>query len=693
MPTPSRRKAAERPVAPEDLLQYQLVSDPQISPDGSLVLFTRKHVGTKNEYVTNLWLVAADGQSPPRQFTSGGKDGHGRWSPDGKWIAFISRRDKSKPQIYVMEAAGGEATALTKLPEGSLREFRWSPDGTKLAAAFRETEAVWTEAAKKEREEKGLSIPARVIDDVFYRFDGDGYFNAQRFALYRIDAMSGAHKCIFDKDRLGEFTFDWSPDSTQVAVAANPDPDAPMKPWEDKLFRIDVETGKVHKVPHLPLGTKTCVRWSPDGKWLAYVGREGIQDVWGVGNQRLYVCDPETGHPRDLTGDDDYCLTAVTLSDSREAVFNANVVWSRDSRRLFTTLGWHGETHIASVPIGGGNFTRHTQGERNYDLGNFSSDGTSVALAFSTQLELGEVAVGEFGANAPPAKKSTATNVSPLEVTRLTHFNRPFLEQLSLSPVECHWLKSPSGTKVQTWVMKPPGFKSGKKYPAVLEIHGGPHTQYGLSYFHEFQTLASAGYVVVFSNPRGSKGYGEAHTAAIKGNWGNADWEDIQTVITFMQSQSYIDPKRMGVMGGSYGGYMTNWVIGHTDVFAGAITDRCVSNLVSMSGSSDIPLVPDHYWPGNAWDKPEALWAQSPLKYFGNVTTPTMVIHSEGDLRCNVEQGEQVFATLKLRGIPSRFVRYPSTTSHGLSRSGPPDLRIHRLQQILKWWEEHLSSK
>jgi len=202
--------------------------------------------------------------------------------------------------------------------------------------------------------------------------------------------------------------------------------------------------------------------------------------------------------------------------------------------------------------------------------------------------------------------------------------------------------------------------------------------------------LAAAGYVVVYSNPRGSKGYGDAHCAAIKGNWGQADWRDMQAVIAFMKALPFVDTARMGVMGGSYGGYMTNWIIAHTDEFAAAITDRCVSNLVSMVGSSDLPLVPGEYWRGNSWDDTEAIWDQSPLKHFGKVKTPTLIIHSEGDLRCNVEQAEQVFATLKLRKVPTRFVRYPSSTSHGLSRSGPPDLRMHRLRQILDWWKNYL---
>jgi dipeptidyl aminopeptidase/acylaminoacyl peptidase len=205
--------------------------------------------------------------------------------------------------------------------------------------------------------------------------------------------------------------------------------------------------------------------------------------------------------------------------------------------------------------------------------------------------------------------------------------------------------------------------------------------------------LAASGYVVVYSNPRGSKGYGEAHCAAIQGNWGDRDWVDVQAVTSFMKKHPNIDSKKMGVMGGSYGGYMTNWVIGHTKDFKAAITDRCVSNMVSMAGNSDFPFNKDGYFKGIAWGDLEdirELWRQSPIAYFKGVTTPTLIIHSEGDLRCNVEQGEQVFTALQQQGIPSRFVRYPSSTSHGMSRSGPTDLRIHRLNEILAWWKRYL---
>jgi dipeptidyl aminopeptidase/acylaminoacyl peptidase len=247
--------------------------------------------------------------------------------------------------------------------------------------------------------------------------------------------------------------------------------------------------------------------------------------------------------------------------------------------------------------------------------------------------------------------------------------------------------------KVHAWVIKPVGYQTPNRYPAVLEIHGGPHAQYGWAYFHEMQLLAAEGYLVVFSNPRGSKGYGEAHCAAIKGDWGRLDWQDIETVTRWMQSRPDVHPGQIGVMGGSYGGYMTNWAIGHSDAYRAAITDRCVSNFISMAGNSDFPFNKDGYFQGVFYGDHkdiESLWRQSPIAYFKGVKTPTLVIHSEGDLRCNVEQGEQVFSALQEQEVPSRFVRYPASTSHGMSRSGPPDLRLHRLGEILAWWERYL---
>lgn len=683
MPKKSTKTASRRKITAHDLEKFLLVADPQVSPDGAKILFTRKHTGDKNNTVANLWIVDTDG-GKPRQFTSGGKDGHGRWSPDGETIAFVSDRD-DHPQIFTMPATGGEAVPLTEFPEGTIGGFKWSPDGNSLAVQFRETDPEWTKEAKEKRKETGGSTPARVIDQLYYRLDGDGYFNKQRFRLHIVDVADGGRRELYAKDSIGWFSYDWSPDSSELVVGTHTGREAFIKFWKWDIVRIKAKTGKVTKLKNLPEGEKSAVCWSPDGKRIAYAGREG-RDTWGVKNTHLYVCDADGGNLKNLTGNTDYCLMAITLSDSAEAEFDANIRFSPDSRRILMNFGWQGETHISSVPVDGGEVTFHTSGRKSIGMGNLSADGQLAAVMVGDQTSLPEI--GYATVVAPLIKGGTARVAR--NVQTLTRFNRPLLKQLEVSKPEPHWIESASGTKVHLWLMKPPGFKKTRKYPAILEIHGGPHTQYGEAFFHEMQTFAAAGFVVVFSNPRGSKGYGEDHCTAIEGKWGAADWEDVQAVTTFMQKQSFIDNNRLGVCGGSYGGYMTNWVIGHTNEFAAAVTDRCVSNLVSMAGSSDIPLVPGEYWPGNAWSEPEELWNQSPMKYMGNAETPTLVVHSEGDLRCNVEQSEQVFTALKLRGIPTRFVRYPFSTSHGLSRKGPADLRIHRLGQYLDWWSRYL---
>ncbi len=678
---PAARKSAQRPsrrrlITAEDLLQFRWLSDPQISPDGNHVVFVNKTVGDKNAYAQNLWMVSAESKSTwgqPRAFTNGGRDRHPRWSPCGSMIAFISARDKERPQVALIPAAGGEARNLTDFPEGSVRDFKWSPDGTMLAVSFREQDPDWTSAAKKQREEGGLTDPPRVLDDWFCRYDGDGYFNAQRYRLHIVDVATGKSRIIETRDNLGFFSYDFSPDSKQLAVTRNRDRLAHVRSWKDEIVRINIATGKITLVRNMPEGPKGNVAWSPDGRFLAYAGRIGLDDSYSTENLELFVCDPVKGSPRSLTGSEDYCMMAVSIGDTSEAEFAPKFRWASDSRRLYLQIGWHGETHLATVLRKGGKIAFHTRGPSAYQLGNLSKDGKRIAIVRGTTTTLDEVAV----ADVATVKRT---------ITQLTNLNGPLLRQLRLSRIKSHWIPTADGTKVQTWVMMPPDAKASRKYPGILEVHGGPHGQYGIGFFHEFQMLAAQGYVVVFSNPRGSKGYGREHTAAIRGSWGKADWIDIQAVHAFMKEHRQIEKTRIGIMGGSYGGYMTNWAVGHTDEFRAAITDRCVSNLVSKFGNSDYMALPDHYWEGNAWDRPEARWNASPIKYFKGVKTPMLIIHSEGDLRCNIEQGEEVFTALKLQNVPARMVRYPRSTSHGMSRGGPPDMRLHRLGQITEWW-------
>jgi dipeptidyl aminopeptidase/acylaminoacyl peptidase len=276
---------------------------------------------------------------------------------------------------------------------------------------------------------------------------------------------------------------------------------------------------------------------------------------------------------------------------------------------------------------------------------------------------------------------------------QLTRHNQALLNSLDLGQIEELWFKGPDGNDLQGWILKPPAFDPSKKYPSILEIHGGPLTQYGKFFMHEFYYLASKGFVVYFSNPRGGRGYGEQHAKAIWGGWGDADYADLMTWADYMEKQPYIDPQRMGVTGGSYGGYMTVWIIGHTQRFKAAATQRCVSNFVSMWGSSDMNWVFQQTMSNKQpFADLQKFWDHSPIKYIGNAKTPTLVLHNENDLRCPIEQGEQVFVALKSLGVESEMVRFPDEF-HGLSRAGRTDRRIARLNHIAGWFEKHLKGQ
>jgi len=681
---------AKRPITPEDLLRIVFVGDPQISPDGERVLFTHKTINDKNKYITNLFSV--DMQGTLQQWTQGeGGAGNGRWSPDGAQIAFISGRDKPASQIYLLSVGGGEARKLTNLPEGRIGGFKWSPDGRMIAFTFREQLPYFTEKAKKEREEKGLSDPAIEIDDIWYRLDGDGYFAGQRYGLYVLLVENGEFVPVGGVDGQGKaspyrgaadgnYTFDWSPDSTELAVVHSASSRPFVDPPNDQVYRLRLD-GTVTMLPGLPKGEKTEPRWSPDGKSIAYAGDVDEQDPWGTRNTKLYLVPADGGEARDLSGHQDFDLAVTTLSDVADAAFGARHEWSPDGRGLYVQVGTRGETQVGFVSVDGG-VELLTEGRATVQIGNVSRRGRRVAAVVGKATRLPEVAVVE-------PELGTGRLIPKV----LTGLNLAFHDEIELVEPKEIWLDSTEGAKLHGWYMLPPGATGNERLPACLNIHGGPHTQYGWAFFHELQVQAANGYVVVYTNPRGSKGYGEAWTSAIRGDWGVRDWEDIQTATRWMKEQPFVNPDKMAVMGGSYGGYMTNWTIGHTDEFACAITDRCVSNMVSMAGNSDFPFNKDGYFKGHPDGDLEAireLWRQSPLAYFDKVKTPTLVIHSVGDLRCNVEQGEQVFHSLQMRGIPSRFVRYPVSTSHGLSRSGPPDLRLHRLGEYLGWLSRFL---
>lgn len=669
---------SRRKVVAEDLLVIKLVGDPQVSPDGTKCVFTVKTIDAeKNRYLSHLWLADLK-TGEVRQFTFGEvSDVLPKWSPDGKLIAFV-RTDlrEKRSQIWLIRVDGGEAWQLTKLDEGSIGEPVWSPDGTFLAFTFRPTHPDWTQEVRKKRQETGKSNPPRIITRLFYRLDGVGFLDMRQH-IWVCDVRTGEAKQVTDGD-YDDHSPAWSPDGSKIAFVSNRSDDPEEKPYEVDIWLVSPDGGPLTKLP-TPTGYKGNLSWSPNGEWLAYVGHESKDDPWVPRNDKVWAVNLKTGEVRCLTETLDRDVGNATLSDMREAFTGGGrPVWDAESSRVFFTVSDKGNCHLYSADLNG-NWQPLTEGPM--DIYAFSADkfATSFVLALSKPTMPGELFT---------LKVQTGSAVTATELRQLTHINSDLLDKVKLSEPEEVWFDSFDGTKIQGWLLKPPDFDMTKRYPLLLYIHGGPHAQYGNTFFHEFQFHAARGYIVFYTNPRGSMGYEESFAAIIRGSWGDVDFKDIMAAADFAASLPFVDETRMAVAGGSYGGYMTNWIVTHTDRFRCAVTDRSVVDLVSMAGTSDFPFKPEGYWEGNFWDRPEKLWEQSPLRYAANVKTPLLIIHSEGDLRCPIGQAEELFAALKRLKKEVVFVRYPQETSHGLSRSGPPDLRIDRLNRIAEWLDK-----
>lgn len=413
--------------------------------------------------------------------------------------------------------------------------------------------------------------------------------------------------------------------------------------------------------------------FSPDGRWVAYYAQQ--HEGAGYENVNVWVTPADgSGPARNLTGPFDIQAAGHTINDLAENE-TTPPTWSNDGQWIYFTAAQHGSSVLKRVSVNGGQ-VEEIIGESGA-VGSFSFDRaqTRMAYTYGQMDDLAQIYVRDL----------SGTKDRPL-----TRQNRDLLVGMDLGQVEEVWFEGPDGNDLQGWIMKPPGFDPAKKYPSIMEIHGGPITQYGKLFMHEFYYLAANGYVVYFTNPRGGQGYGEAHTAAIWGDWGGRDYADLMAWTDYVEQLPYIDRDRMGVTGGSYGGYMTVWIIGHTQRFKAAVTQRCVSNFVSMWGSSDFNWTFQQMLD----DKPpfeslQFFWDHSPIAYIGNAKTPTLVIHNEMDHRCPIEQGEQVFVALKRLGVDTEFVRFPEEF-HGLSRSGRTDRRIVRLNHILRWFDKYL---
>lgn len=647
-----------RPIAIDDLYNVTLVADPNISPDGRWIAYVATTVDREgNGYRSNIWMVDAAGGDAPLRFTSGsGKDTSPRWSPDSTMLAFISDRSGSN-QIHAMYSDGGEAWQVTNA-SNAISEMSWSPCSSSILYV-----------AKVDPAEDGESASdVRVITELKYKLDGEGFLDNRRRHVFQVSALGGDPKQLTSGD-WDSIQPALSPDGAQLAFVSNRSADHGNNSLTD-IWIANLHTGETRRLTPEDGNYATPV-WSQDGSRLAYVGHPIAEPFGPATLDDLYVWHPNSESTTRLLASVDREPGNSAMSDMRYALPTPTPVWDESGEQIRTLVSDQGSVHVYSCGLDG-EVDAILTGERDIQSFTTSRDGT-VAFAASSFDSPTDVFILRDGRE-----------------TQLTQHNQTFLSDIELGTVEEVRFDSDPGVEIHGWLIRPPGARPGTKYPAIVQVHGGPHGMYGVGFFHEMQVLAARGYIVLMTNPRGSTGYGQSVVAGSMGDWGGADFRDVMAGADLLESLDDVDSTRIGITGGSYGGYMVNWAIGQTDRFRAAVTQRSTSNRLSLYGTSDFNMMyNDWEFRGNPYDNAGFYLERSPLTYVKNITTPLLILHSENDLRCPISQGEELFVALKTLGKTVEFVRFPDE-SHGLSRSGQPGHRVERLERICAWFDRYL---
>jgi dipeptidyl aminopeptidase/acylaminoacyl peptidase len=651
-----------RTITPEDLLNFKFIHDSSISGDGKSILFTVTQPKGENEYFSAIWKHSQNQLRPlianlDRATTP-------LWSPIGNEFLFsaISSHDKGVSQLWVADSNGLNRRRVLNL-EGKIDATKWSPDGKYI---------FFISDYDLDTKPKAHS-DFIVVNRMNYRFDGEGHFRGKRPHIFKVAAASGK----LDRITAGEFDvscFDVSHDGSHVAFGSNTDPEADYQNNMD-IYTVQSESGHAIRKLTSMRGPIASIAYSPDGSYIAFIADDyrfrfnTPLEVWVYGLKN--------GKTTNLSRKLDRPARNSIVSDVMMDKDSAPLVWSGDSKEVYFVTTDRGSCNIFACEISTGKTRQITNG-KNVVTGFSLSQNGSIALVRMDPIHLPEL----FLIEEPSA-----------EPRQLTEFNSDLLSDICLSVQKEFVFRASDKVEVHGFLLPPVGNSKRKKnkFPCIVEIHGGGGTE-GFQFMHEFQCLTAQGYAVLTCNFRGTSGYGAEFMRVLTGHYMEKDYSDIIDMVKYAIREEWIDKEKLGVTGGSYGGYLTNWAVGHSNLFAAAVTDRSVVNLYSFYGTSDdYRLIEEDVQMSFPWDRPEHYLAKSAISYTKKVTTPLLIMHAEQDFRCRLEQAEQLYAFLKRQKKEVEFVIFPEE-SHGLSRGGKPHHRVERLQFMLWWFTTHIKT-
>jgi dipeptidyl aminopeptidase/acylaminoacyl peptidase len=633
-----------RGITAEDYFAFENAGDPQISPDGKWVAYTVTTIDQKaNRRVSRIWVAAADGSHPAVPYTGeAASSSSPRWSPDGRFLAFLSARDGGRAQIWILSRNGGEARRVSSLENGA-SNLEWSPDSSKFVCLSRTGPP------------PSKNSDVRHYTHINYKFNDTGWFDEKRSHVFVVDAKTGAAKQVTDGNDWNDTDPRWSPDSSRIAFVSDRTGHEFDSSRNTDVWVIPAAGGALTRISDHQ-GPDRNPRWSPDGKKIAFLGSVDEED-----QALIYLAPAEGGKSTALGKDFDQLVAELT--------------WAEHGNALYFSSGVKGETHIYRMEVATGSLKPLTSGPRSVHNFSFHDESGRMAYLSNDFEHLDDVYAREAGGDEK----------------QLSHLNAELWSKIMPAKVERVSYKAEDGWPVDGFLVKPVGFDPSKKYPLVLSIHGGPAGMYGVDWYHEFQVYAGRGWAVFFCNPRGSTGYGRKFQRGVAHEWGGKAYTDIMSGLQeALKRNPWIDRDRLGVTGGSYGGFMTNWIVTQTNIFKAAVTLRSISNFISDDGTRDGAYGHERDFGGDIFHNYDEYWKYSPLRYVANVKTPTLVLHSDNDFRVPIEQGEQWFRALQHYHVTSELVLFPRE-NHNLTRTGEPKHLVESLNWQTYWFDRFLN--